>query len=94
MKRFQFIALLEGVSFLTLLGICMPLKYIYHLPMAVKVNGWIHGVLFILYVIFLAQVRTQYKWNLKLTAAAFVAALLPFGTFILNAKVLSKKIGN
>ncbi len=92
MKNFRIIALLEGISFLTLMCICMPLKYIAHMPMAVKINGWVHGVLFILYVIFLAQIRAQYKWNLKLTSAAFVAALLPFGTFVLNAKILSKQI--
>ena len=92
MKNFRLIALLEGISFLTLLGICMPLKYIAHMPMAVKINGWIHGVLFILYLIFLAQVRAQYKWSNKLSAAAFLAALLPFGTFVLNAKVLKKQV--
>jgi len=92
LKRFRFIAILEGISFLTLLGIAMPLKYLVHLPMPVKINGWIHGLLFIFYIIFLLQVQAKLKWPMKTTLAAFIAAFLPFGTFVLDAKVLRKSI--
>jgi integral membrane protein len=92
LQRFRFIAILEGISFLTLLCIAMPLKYLAGMPMPVKINGWIHGLLFILYIIFLLQVRATLKWSFKQTLTAFIAAFLPFGTFVLDAKVLRKLI--
>lgn len=77
----------EGISFLVLLFIAMPLKYIFDLPMAVKVNGWIHGVLFVVYI--LAVLRTAYviKWNYLRVGIALAASLIPFATFILDRKL-------
>lgn len=70
----------------------MPLKYMAGMPGPVKYVGWIHGLLFILYVILLIPVMLKYKWPLGKTFIAFVAALLPFGTFVLNTRVLKKEI--
>ncbi len=92
LNRFRTIALLEGISFLVLMGIAMPIKYIAGNPLPVKICGWIHGVFFILFVVFLKQVHSKYKWELKQTLLAFVASLLPFGTFVLDAKVLKKEL--
>jgi integral membrane protein len=89
--RFRLVAILEGISFLILLLIAMPLKYMAGLPMYVKYVGWAHGVLFILYVIFLTQAWMEYNWKLKKVALAFLASLLPFGTFVLDNQ-LKKEI--
>ena len=49
-RRFKWISLIEGLSFLILLGIAMPLKYMFDQPLAVTYVGWAHGILFILYI--------------------------------------------
>tara|TARA_B110000037_G_C17015610_1_gene463149 strand:- start:590 stop:877 length:288 start_codon:yes stop_codon:yes gene_type:complete len=74
-------ALAEGISYLTLLGISMPLKYIFDMPMFVKVNGWIHGVLFIFFCLFLLQCMLKLKWTFFRALVGFVASLVPFGAF-------------
>lgn len=85
--KFRLVALLEGLSFLILLFIAMPLKYFWGFPLAVKYVGWIHGVLFMLYMVLLMQVWKQYQWKISKVAVAFTASLLPFGTFILDRKL-------
>ena len=87
MGRFRLIAVLEGISYLVLLLIAMPLKYFAGLPEAVKYVGWAHGVLFVLFGIFLLMVWVQYKWSFGKTTMAFVASLLPFATFVLDKKL-------
>lgn len=89
--RFRAIAFLEGVSFLLLLFVAMPLKYGAGMPEAVKFTGWVHGVLFVLYCITLLNAARTLKWSLLFTCMAFVASLLPFGTFVLDAQLLKKK---
>jgi integral membrane protein len=79
--RFRLIAFTEGVSYLVLLFIAMPLKYMADLPLAVKYVGWAHGVLFILYVLALLRVMMEYKWSIAKSFVAFVMSLIPFGTF-------------
>ncbi len=78
---------LEGISFIVLVGIAMPLKYWANKPEAVKIVGMAHGVLFIAYVVFLAWVAYQYKWKSMRTILAFVAAFVPFGTFWAEVKL-------
>ena len=82
--RLRLIGITEGISFLILLFIAMPLKYFADIPEAVKYTGWVHGVLFILYVLALAHVRLNLPWSWKQLSVAFIASLLPFGTFILD----------
>lgn len=86
LNQFRKIAFWEGISFIVLMFIAMPLKYWADFPLAVKYTGWAHGVLFILYGVWLIRVKEAYNWNLKRQAAAMIAALLPFGTFILEKK--------
>lgn len=81
------IALVEGVSFLILLGVAMPLKYFADLPMAVKWVGWIHGVLFIIFCAALWQTMLRIKWPLARGVAVFVAAVVPFGPFLLDRRM-------
>ena len=87
-RQFKIIAILEGISFLLLLGIAMPLKYVYGLPAMTQIVGMAHGLLFIAYVIMVVLMRKQLNWNLKITALALTASVLPFGPFVVDRKLL------
>lgn len=86
-QRFRWLGFAEGVSFLLLLGIAMPLKYVFDIPMAVKVVGWAHGVLFLGYLFGAIQLGALVGWPLRRYVAAFAAALLPFGPFIFDRRL-------
>jgi integral membrane protein len=87
LQWFRRIAIAEGVSFLVLLGIAMPLKYFADMPMAVKLVGYIHGFLFIGFFILAWETKNALNKNWSWFAGAFLASLLPFGTFILDRKL-------
>jgi integral membrane protein len=82
--RLRIIGILEGISYLLLLGIAMPLKYLAGKPEMVKYTGWAHGILFVLFMLALAHVWLALKWPIKKVIIAFIASLAPFGTFILD----------
>ncbi len=88
--RLRIVAFLEGCSYL-LLGLTMVLKYKYEMPGPNYVVGMAHGVLFMLYVALLAQVSYLHKWNFIKIFLAFIASLIPFGTFIADAKLFREK---
>ena len=77
----------EGISFLTLLCIAMPLKYFLHQPIAVKIFGWAHGILFVTFLSLAWEVKTDRNKSLKWFATAFLAAIIPTGTFFLDKKL-------
>ncbi|MDO1445155.1 DUF3817 domain-containing protein [Rhodocytophaga aerolata] len=79
--RLRIIGFTEGISYLLLLGIAMPLKYLYQLPQMVRVTGMIHGVLFVLYVLYVILVAIELRWSFRKAILAFLASLIPFGTF-------------
>ncbi len=81
------IAFIEGISFLVLLFVAMPLKYLAHLPLAVVVTGWIHGVLFVVFSVALLRTMLIARWPVSRCAAVFVAALLPFGPFLIDGRM-------
>lgn len=87
LNRFRMIALAEGISFLILLGIAMPLKYFANFPQAVKYVGWVHGVLFVAFIYFMFEVFGTFKKPFLWLVKAFAASLLPFGTFILDKEL-------
>lgn len=87
LKRFRQVAVLEGISYLLLLFIAMPLKYMADMPEAVKYTGWAHGVLFVLYASLLLAVWIKYKWSFGKAALIFVASLLPFAPFYVDRKL-------
>ena len=87
LKNFKIIAIAEGISFLVLLLIAMPLKYMMQIPEPVKYLGWAHGVLFVLYGILLLQVFIVVKWSFIKTLVAFLVSFIPFGTFWLDARI-------
>ncbi|HEY0946461.1 MAG TPA: DUF3817 domain-containing protein [Opitutaceae bacterium] len=86
--RLRVIGFAEGVSFLVLLGIAMPLKYAAGRPEAVRVVGMAHGVLFLLYGWAAIQAALEHRWPWKRTLLVFIASLLPAGPFVIDAKVL------
>lgn len=83
-KRFRWISLIEGISFLVLLGIAMPLKYMLDMPLAVTYVGWAHGLLFIIYIYMVFPTAHKLKWNFSRTLFALVASILPFGPYIFD----------
>jgi integral membrane protein len=87
------VGLIEGISMLVLLFIAMPLKYIWDQPGAVKVVGWIHGALFVLFMLLVLYVYDQRNWPFKKVAVAFVAAFLPFGTFVFDRQLKKEEQG-
>lgn len=84
--RLRIIAFLEGISFIVLLGVAMPLKYFAGIPQAVRIVGMAHGVLFILFVLLLIQVATEKSWSFKKSALSFLSSLVPFGTFYADSR--------
>lgn len=82
--RFRAVAIVEGLSYIVLVGIAMPLKYLADSPQMVRWVGLAHGWLFILYLITGALVAYQQRWSIRLVVGAFVASLLPFATFYLD----------
>ena len=79
----------EGVSFIVLLFIAMPLKYMADMPTPVGVVGMLHGILFIAYAIALLHAGFVYKWPIKTIIIASLLSFIPFGTFFLD-RVLKK----
>jgi integral membrane protein len=86
--RLRVIGFWEGVSFLVLLGIAMPLKYLAGWPDAVRVVGLVHGILFILYVGATFQAAIEYSWPFRRTLLILAASILPAGPFVVDARVL------
>ena len=87
-SRFRIISIIEGLSYLILVFIAMPLKYMFDYPLAVKVVGMSHGVLFILFFLALVMAMNRYKWKF-LGFQLFVYSLIPFG-FILIERIIMK----
>lgn len=88
--QLRILAILEGISYL-LLALTMPLKYIYEIGMPNKIVGMLHGVLFILYCLWILIVARKHNWSIIKTLLGLAASLIPFATFIFDAKVLKKE---
>jgi integral membrane protein len=78
------IALLEAVSYLILLGIAVPLKYVWDMPLAVRIMGSIHGALFVVFCWALMRVLQDARWPTTRAIQVFVASLIPFVPFFLD----------
>jgi len=87
-KAFRIISSMEAISFLVLLGIAMPLKYIWDKPEMVQSIGWIHGILFVLYICFAFVMYKKFKWSLTTLAIVILCSVLPFGPFYAERKYL------
>ena len=78
---FRIVALLEGFSYLALLIIAMPLKYIWHIEIYVQSIGMAHGLLFIIYIIMAIFLYKKKLWNRKELIVILICSVIPFGPF-------------
>ncbi|SHI36823.1 DUF3817 domain-containing protein [Aquimarina spongiae] len=89
-KGFRLISYLEGISYLLILFVTMPLKYMFESPEPNKVIGMAHGLLFLLYIVFAIVVKFEKQWNNKTLAIVLLCSIIPFGTFWMDKKYLTK----
>lgn len=80
----------EGISYLLLLGLAMPLKNLAGWPMAVSVFGSLHGFLFVWFCLILFWMQLKKQITLSKAVLAVLLSLLPFGTFYLEKLVFRK----
>ncbi|MGB5435817.1 MAG: DUF3817 domain-containing protein [Maribacter sp.] len=88
LRTFRYTAILEGISYLALFAISMPLKYLAELGEPNKYIGYAHGFLFIVYIVLAVLLTKKYQWGLKRFGVLFLASLLPFATFYIDKKYL------
>ena len=86
--RLRITGLCEGFSFIILLAIAMPLKYLAGKPEMVRVVGMAHGILFVLYIFLSVQAKFQYQWSMKKMILLWMASIVPFGTLYADHKML------
>lgn len=84
-KFLRLTGITEGISFLVLLLIAMPLKYYFGFPLAVKVVGWLHGILFMAYILAVLLAIKAMQWGWFSVGVALAASLVPIGTFVLDS---------
>ena len=87
---YRLTAFLEGVSYILLLLIAVPIKYLLNEAFYVKILGMPHGILFILYILFSIIAKIKYNWNFRKFLVVSIASLVPFGTFYIDKKYLTK----
>ena len=87
--RLRLIAFVEGVSFLILLFVAMPLKYFFGFPEAVRAVGSIHGVLFVGYIYMVFLTKAEHDWDWAKTRLLLLISLIPFGNFYADQKWLA-----
>ena len=85
---FRITALIEGVSYILLLFIATPIKYLYEDPQYVKMLGMPHGILFMAYVVIAILISSNMKWSSRTLWIILVASVIPFGTFYVDKKYL------
>ncbi len=91
-QTFRYIAFAEGISYLLLLLVAMPLKYFANLPEAVLWTGWVHGLLFMLYVVGALLIKQPAKLSWIELGWVLLGSILPFGPFVIDARILNKKV--
>lgn len=88
---FRKVAIAEGISYLLLLFVAMPLKYLADMPLAVRYTGWAHGLLFVLYAATLVLAWQEQKWKFGKAVLIFLASLLPFMPFVVDRKLKDER---
>ena len=89
-NTFRIVAFLEGVSYLFLLFLAVPIKYSMGDPTYVKLLGMPHGLLFMAYLVFAYLLKDGQKWERKSYLIILAASVIPFGTFYIDKKYLRK----
>lgn len=92
LSLFRKVAVAEGISYVLLIFVAMPLKYWADMPLAVKYTGWAHGLLFVLYGAFLIMAWQEQKWKFGKVVLIFVASLLPFAPFIVDKRLKEETV--
>jgi integral membrane protein len=85
---FRIVSFLEGVSYLLLLFIATPIKYLSDDPSYVEMLGMPHGILFMVYIILAFMIKKEMNWNNKDFGILLLCSILPFGTFYMDKKYL------
>ena len=85
-KVFRIISYLEGISYILLLFIAVPIKYYANDPSLVKLLGMPHGLLFVAYVILSLVNSKKHNWNFSKTLVVLISSIIPFGTFYVDYK--------
>ncbi len=88
LKSFKITALLEGISYLLILGVTMPLKYIWDNGTPNQIIGMAHGFLFLLYIVLAIMIKPERQWSNKTLAVVLLCSIIPFGTFWMDRKYL------
>lgn len=83
-KTFNIVSILEGLSYIMLLFIAVPIKYMQGNDAYVKMLGMPHGLLFVLYLVLAYLLKDKYKWNFKTLLTVWLLAIVPFGTFFVK----------
>ena len=92
LSQLHVIGMLEGTSYLLLLGVCMPLKYYVDMPGPTRIVGMAHGILFIAYCSYVLGLGLKYNWSIKVIFLGLVASVLPFGPFVADKKLFPKEV--
>jgi integral membrane protein len=90
-SSFRWVALAEGISYLFLLLVAMPLKYLAQIPEAVLWTGWVHGLLFMLYVLGALLIKKPANLTWIQLGLVLLGSILPFGPFVVDANILKGK---
>jgi integral membrane protein len=93
LRHFRIVALLEGWSYLVLLFIAMPLKYAAGVPLAVRVAGSVHGLLFLILIATLFRAALERRWPLRRALRGLGCSLVPFGAFVFD-RSLRRELGS
>ena len=88
---FRIVAFLEGISYLLLLGVGVPLKHFADNDSWVKGLGMPHGLLFVAYLILAFLIKDTQKWSNKDFVIVCLASIIPFGTFWVERKYVSRE---
>ena len=91
LQKFRLINKIEGISFIILIFIAMPLKYSFGYPMATKVVGMMHGLLVFAFIYQIIEAKKEAGFTLKETALYSILSLIPFGSFYTD-KLLARKM--
>jgi integral membrane protein len=89
---FRIISYLEGISYLLLLFVGVPLKYFGGNEILVKTLGMPHGLLFIAYILIAFFIRPEFKWSNRDFVLILIASVIPFGTFYVDRKFLKNRV--
>lgn len=89
--RLRLASILDGISYLILLGIAMPLKYVWEMPLAVRIVGSLHGLLFLALCACLLEALLKKRLSFGWCVFVFLCALFPFAPFLLDRKLKEKR---